>query len=139
MLRDNGLNRRKFIGAGGIALALSTVPMAWGRSEDSPTPYLGIYDERFAAGLAFSAEAADRGWITRAIRGDVTKVWFRELAPRWRMSPAMITGITTPQALFVLERLAWDVGMRVTSRDTGTAPPLVRWVIGLPRSLEHRP
>jgi hypothetical protein len=134
MLQDERLNRRTFIGAGSIALACAAVPVSWGLSEDSVTPFRAIYDERFEAGRAFSAQAAQRGWIIRAIRGDVTKVWFRELAPRWRSSPAPITGVTTPQALFVLERLAWDARMRVTFRDRSTAAPVVRWVIGLPRS-----
>jgi hypothetical protein len=138
MLQDDRLNRRSFIGAGGIALAFAAVPMSLALSDDSLTPYRAIYDERFETGRAFSTEAAHRGWITRAIRGDITKVWFRELAPRWRRSPATITGVTTAQTLFVLERLAWDVGMRVTSRDMGTATPLVRWVIGLPRSQDRR-
>jgi hypothetical protein len=133
MQQDDRLNRRNFIGAGGIALAFATAPRSWGLSIDSLAPYRAIYDERYEAGRMFSAEAAHRGWITRAIRGDVTKVWFRELAPRWRRSPAAITGVTTAQTLFVLERLAWDVGMRVTSRDTATTTPLVRWVIGLPQ------
>jgi hypothetical protein len=138
MPQDDRLGRRNFIGAGGIALAFATVPMAWGLAEDSLTPYRAIYDERFEAGRAFSAEAVRRGWVTRAIRGDVTKVWFRELSPRWRTSPATITGVTTPQTLFVLERLAWDGGMRVTSRGSGTTAPLIRWVIGLPRSQDRQ-
>jgi len=138
MLQDERLNRRRFIGAGGIALAFATVPVSWGLTEESLTPYRALYDERFEAGLAFSAEAGHRGWITRAIRGDITTVWFRELSPRWRKSPAMITGVTTPQTLFVLERLAWDVGLRVTSREVGATTPLVRWVIGLPQAQDRQ-
>jgi hypothetical protein len=138
MLQDDRLNRRSFIGAGGIALAFAAVPMSWGLCADSLTPYRAIYDERFEAGRAFSVAAAHRGWITRAIRGDITKVWFRELAPRWRRSPAAVTGVTTLQTLFVLERLAWDVGLRVTFRDMGTTTPLVHWVIGLPQTQDRR-
>jgi hypothetical protein len=137
MLQDERLNRRSFIGAGSIALAFAAAPLSWGLSEESPTPYRAIYDERFAAGRAFSAAAVQRGWITRAIRGDITKVWFRELAPRWREGPAMITGVTTAQTLFVLERLAWDAGMRVTSRNMSTTTPLVRWVISPPHSQDR--
>ena len=138
MQQDDGLNRRRFIGAGGVALAFAAAPKSWGLATDPLNPYRAIYDERFEAGRAFSAEAAHRGWVARAIRGDITKVWFRELAPRWRMSPATITGVTTAQTLFVLERLSWDVGLRVTSRDTGATTPLVRWVIGLPRSRDRQ-
>jgi hypothetical protein len=137
MLQVDHLNRRRFIGAGGIALAVAAVPVSWGLFADSPTPFRALYDERFEAGRAFSTEAVNRGWSTRAIRGDVTTVWFRELAPRWRSGPAPITGVTTPQSLFVLERLAWDAGMRVTFRDRVPAAPVVRWVIGLPGKDRH--
>ena len=130
MLQDDHLNRRSFIGAGGIALAIAAVPWSWGLAEDSLAPYRAIYDERFEAARAFAADAGHRGWVTRAIRGDVTRVWFRELAPRWRESPATITGVTTPQTLFVLERLGWDARLRVTSRNTSTTTALVHWVIG---------
>jgi hypothetical protein len=138
MCPDHCLNRRGFIGAGGVALAFAAAPMSWAVSRDSLTPYRAIYDERFDAARAFAAEALDHGWVTKAIRGDVTKVWFRELAPRWRLGPAAITGVTTPQTLFVLERLAWDVGMRVTSREVVTATPVVHWLIRVPRAQDRR-
>lgn len=132
MLLDDRLNRRSFIGAGGIALTIAAVPLTWGHA-DSLSPFRALYDERFETGRAFGTVAAQRGWTTRAIRGDITQVWFRELAPRWREGPATITGVTTTQTLFVLERLAWDVRLRVTSRNTSTTTPLVRWVIGPPQ------
>ena len=120
-----------------MALAFAAVPVSWALSDNALTPFRAIYDERFEAGRAFATEAAYRGWITRAIRGDITNVWFRELSPRWRRSPAAITGVTTAQTLFVLERLAWDAGMRVTFRDRVPAAPVVRWVIGLPDKDRH--
>jgi hypothetical protein len=138
MLQDDHLSRRRFMGAGGIALAFAAAPVSWGLSEDSQRPYRAIYDERFAAARAFAAEAVHRSWVTRAIRGDITKVWFRELSPRWRVSPASVTGVTTPQTLFVLERLAWDAGLRVTSRTVVTATPVVRWMIGIPSPEERQ-
>ncbi len=137
MSQDDGLNRRKFIGAGGIALAFAAAPVSWGLARDSQAPYRAIYDERYEAGRAFAVEASGRAWATRAIRGGITTVWFRELAPRWRMSPAPVMGVTTPQTLFVLERLAWDAGMRVTSRNISATTSVVRWVIDVPRSQDH--
>jgi hypothetical protein len=138
MCPDHRLNRRGFIGAGGVALALAAAPISWALPHDSLTPYRAIYDERFEAAGAFATEALDRGWVTKAIRGDVTTIWFRELAPRWRLGPAAVAGVTTPQTLFVLERLAWDVGMRVTSRQIVTPASLVRWVIAVPHAQERR-
>ncbi len=134
---DEGVNRRRFIGVGGMALALATLPLAWG-VEDAVTPYRAIFDERFAAGRAFGAAAVRRGWTARAISGDITKIWFRELAPHWRTSPAMIMGVTTSQTLFVIERLSWDAGLRVTRRDVDATASVVRWVIG-PRVAEPQP
>jgi hypothetical protein len=98
----------------------------------TPPPFRAIYDERFPDGRRFASDASSRGWVTRAIRGDVTNVWFHELAVRWKQGPAAIAGLTTEQSLFVLERLSWDVGMRVTERDTDGATQLVRWRISLP-------
>lgn len=66
--------------------------------------------------------------------GDVTKVWFEVLDPRWREPGFVLGGITGQDALFVLERLAWDRGRRVTDRRElpamGTdGRPVVNWII----------
>ena len=134
MLQDYYVTRRQFAGAGAAALALAAVRARPCVAEDLPTPYRAIYDERFDAGRRFATDAQSRGWITRPIRGDVTQVWFRELALRWKRGPAPIAGLTTAQSLFVLERLSWDVGMRVTAQDTDTHTHLVRWLISLPKA-----
>ena len=132
MSQSYGISRRRFVGTGAATLALAAVHSARAGSQDPLTPYRAIYDERFEVGRRFAREAAGLGWITRAIRGDVTQVWFHELDLRWKRGPAPIAGLTTAQSLFVLERLAWDVGMRVTLRDTVPSTQLVRWAIGLP-------
>lgn len=126
------LTRREAIGAGVAVLAIPAIDLSFHGSSD-PAPFRAIYDERFAAGLRFASEAGMRGWVTRAIRGDVTNVWYHELAVRWKRGPASIVGVTTEPSLFVLERLAWDVGMRVTARHTDTTTHMVRWQISLPR------
>jgi hypothetical protein len=51
-----------------------------------------------------------------SIRGDITDLWFHDLDARWKQSPAAIAGLTAQGALFCLERLAWDHGMRVVFR-----------------------
>jgi hypothetical protein len=48
--------------------------------------------------------------------GDITNIWYHDLQPRWQKAPAAIAGLTAHGALFCLERLAWDVGMRVVAR-----------------------
>jgi hypothetical protein len=132
MLQDYFVTRRQFVGAGAAAVAAAAVPVAL--SPRLPTPYRAIFDERFEAGRRFGADALSRGWVTRAIRGDVTHVWFHELSLRWKRGPAPIAGLTTAGSLFVLERLSWDVGMRVTVRQAHAATDLVHWLISLPTS-----
>jgi hypothetical protein len=124
--------RRQIIGAGAIVFAVPAIGLPLRIDSSPPAPFRAIYDERFDAGRRFASDAGARGWVTRAIRGDVTDVWFHEIAVRWKRGPAPIAGLTTGQSLFVLERLSWDVGMRVTGRDTDSATQLVRWQIGLP-------
>lgn len=135
MLQDYHLTRRQFVGAGAAALAARAVPAAL--SANLPTPYRAIFDERYEAGRRFAAEALNRGWVTRAIRGDVTHIWFHELSLRWKRGPAPIAGLTTAASLFVLERLSWDVGMRVRVREAVATTDLVHWLISLPTSRDH--
>jgi len=66
--------------------------------------------------------------------GDVTTLWFDVLDPRWRRPGFVLGGITGQDALFVLERLAWDRGRRVTARrEVPTmgpdGRPAVNWII----------
>lgn len=75
-----------------------------------------VYDERFQRSLAFAGQCERFHAATRAICGDVTDVWYHDLDLRWRAGRAPIAGMTTGDALFCLERLAWDRGMRVVFR-----------------------
>jgi hypothetical protein len=131
------LTRRRMIGAGVALVCVPAIDVSLRGFPSSSAPFRAIYDERFDAGLAYAREAAVLGWVTRAIRGDVTQVWFHELAVRWKHGPAAIAGLTTPDSLFVLERLGWDVGMRVIERNTDTTTQLIRWLIDLPKAREH--
>jgi hypothetical protein len=121
--------RREIVKAGAAALA---PPIAAGRAWSAPREdaiFRAVYDERFAEARAFAAAAAARGWPVRAIRGDVTELWFHELDPRWRQGPAAIAGVTDPAALFCLETLARDRGLRLAARaDLGHEGP-VSWLI----------
>jgi hypothetical protein len=94
-----------------------------------PRLYKAIYDRRYAGALAFAAEMQNRGVNAEPIDGDITNVWFNDLALRWRESPVAIAGVTAPEALFCLEQLAWDHRMRVISRQPHAQQPLVAWVI----------
>jgi len=85
-----------------------------------PALYRVIVDRRFPLSCAFGAAVARCGVPVQTIAGDVTDAWHRDLAPAWRRQPVPIAGLTAEGAIFCLERLAWDVGMRVTLRGVHT-------------------
>lgn len=75
--------------------------------------HAAVFDERFAEAARFAAEAHRLGLPVRGVRGDVTDLWYAELHPLWKRQARPIAGLTPYAALFCLERLAWDHGMRV--------------------------
>ena len=118
-------------GVAGSVLPLGALASA-ARAAEPLAIYRAIYDRRLASGLAFAAQAARRGWTTAAIEDDVTDLWYRDLAIRWRAGPAAIAGVTDARALFVLDHLARDAGMRVILREALADEPAVSWLIAPP-------
>ena len=121
-------NRREFMKVAGLAAAAPVSAVAAVPS-GPPTVRRAVYDDRFAAARAFGADAERRGWAVRSIQGDVTDLWFGELDQLWRREPVAIAGLTRDNSLFVLERLAWDHGLRVVSRRDHAEDGLVSWII----------
>ncbi|MCC7463497.1 MAG: hypothetical protein IT480_13675 [Gammaproteobacteria bacterium] len=115
-------NRREVVLAGLAGGALAAAPAVLRGAGVPPVaaagaaPYRVIIDERFAATGLLADAARARRWSVSPIHGDVTAVWYEELAPRWRAGPAPIVGMTTAAALFCLERRAWDARLRVNLR-----------------------
>lgn len=72
-----------------------------------------VFDERYVESVACASAAHAGGCIGRAISGDVTRFWTEDLWPLWQQARVPIAGLTDEPALFCLERLAWDYGMRV--------------------------
>lgn len=72
-----------------------------------------IFDRRHLESRSFAGRAAHFGAQIRACEGDITDLWQRELRLRWRTTSAAVAGLTERPALFLLERLAWDHGLRV--------------------------
>jgi hypothetical protein len=114
------VNRREILQGG---IAVTSLPLvanvAWGAAPEAPAPlplYKVIYDDRFADSRSFADEARRLGAPIHAIQGDVTSLWYDDLYVRWRSGAAAIAGLTAHGALFCLERLAWDAGMRVVFR-----------------------
>ena len=121
-------SRREFLQIGVAALALpisaraAVKPAAAAAGGDSAPVqlYKVIYDERHASSRAFAAEVVNLGAPVHAIKGDITDLWFRDLDARWKKQPSAIAGLTEHGALFCLERLSWDHGMRVVYRADHT-------------------
>lgn len=117
-------SRREFLKAG---LAASAWPIAARADIAAPQPavaaisiYKVLYDTRFPASVEFARRAAGRGLAVHAMAGDMTRFWYDDLYHRWRKEPAAIAGLTAEGALFCLERLAWELGMRVVYRGEHT-------------------
>ena len=109
----------------GIALSaaasLAAVPSVSRSAANDPLGlslplHLALFDTRFPAAHAFARAMAIRGVTLAPFDGDVTPVWFEQLDPVWRKHPLTVAGLTTEGALFCLEQLAWDNGMRVAYR-----------------------
>jgi hypothetical protein len=116
------VTRRDLLRAGA---AISVLPLAAHAATEpgAPTPafHTVLFDARFPEARQFGAEATRLRMNVRSFHGDLTNVWFHELAPVWRAQPVAtadmaLAGMTDYGALFVLERLAWDAGMRVVYR-----------------------
>ena len=117
-------NRREFLQIGLTATAMplagglfaSTQAAAKEHVADIPL-YKIVFDADFAQGRQFGEAAARLGVPFHAMaRGDVTDFWYHDLDLAWRAAPQAIAGFTRHGPLFVLERLAWDRGMRVVLR-----------------------
>ncbi len=117
-------NRREFLHMGMAALSLPIAaragasPGIFGDGEELTTEplYKIIFDKRYSACARFAEEIQRRALATHAIRADVTQIWYDDLYHRWKRGPAAIAGLTAPGAIFCLEMLARDAGMRVALR-----------------------
>ncbi len=109
-------NRREFLQG---TIAASALPLVSGTTlapfSASATPLARVvYDERLPASRVFAERARQAGIPTHAFNGDITSLWFNDLHQRWMKKPEAVAGITDGDALFCLERLAWDYKMRVS-------------------------
>ncbi len=107
-------NRREFLQATALAAAVPIVARS-GIAADAGSEGLVVFDRRFPPARRFADRAGLEGLELRGIDGDITRLWFEELSLRWKDESIPVTGLTARPALFCLERLAWDHGMRVVS------------------------
>jgi hypothetical protein len=115
------VNRRSVlkIGAATVAGVLVKVPASDGNLSQTRAQIAfqrAVFDERFVESRGFAAELRGAGLFTSAIRGDVAKLWYGDLRAHLREDRLPVAGLTDRAALFCLEELARDVGMRVIFR-----------------------
>jgi hypothetical protein len=75
-----------------------------------------VYDKRFPDALEIARATRLPTAQLMPINGDVTALWAEILQPNWAKNTQVITGVTTPSALFCLEQLAATYRMRVALR-----------------------
>lgn len=113
-------SRREFlqIGISATALPLGTrvSAAALGGSAQNVPLYAVICDTRFRESRSFGRRSEALGLSVHAIDGDMTKVWYDNIHPRWQESPVAIAGLTGHGAMFCFEQLAHDHRMRVVFR-----------------------
>jgi hypothetical protein len=115
------VNRRTLLklGTAGMAAAVVQAPaQAFVSSLLGGSPGLtrAVFDERFAEARAFASVFEARGRPTTGIRGDVAALWYHDLKARLLEQRLPLVGLTDRTALFCLEELARDVGMKVQGR-----------------------
>lgn len=130
--------RREFLQIGASAAAWPLVARAAHAVTLEPVASLPVemvvYDTRFSTSLAYADRARALGVATRAIAGDMTRLWYDEIHHLWQTRPAPIAGVTTHGVMFCFAELARDVRMRVVEktehpRRVPDEPALYTWVI----------
>jgi hypothetical protein len=117
----NMVNRRTVLKIGATALTGTVVNVPVFQHAASTRPHdalqRAVFDDRFAECQAFATKLESAGAVTSAVRGDVAKLWYEDLrASLSNNKRALLAGLTDRPALFCLEELARDVGMRVIFR-----------------------
>jgi hypothetical protein len=122
-------DRRTFLRGGLVASLVGGVlrPSGYAAFAAGP-PRLSLHkvlvDGELAESVSYG-EAAESGGFPLHVfaRGDISDVWYDELDLLWRRRRAPIAGLTRHGPLFVLERFAWDRGMRVVFRGEHSSGP----------------
>lgn len=127
-------NRREFLQGSVAASMLALSPGLLAAIDtlnalDSPTIYKVLFDPRHVESRLFASAFAAQGFACLGLpNGNVTSFWRDELATTWAQMPAPLAGMTDANALFCLEQLGRQFGLRVLHREQQSG--LVAWVIG---------
>lgn len=127
--------RRLFLqGAVGTAAIAGTPAIRAALSPERPHHHLALVDVSHAQGTAFAVAAQTWGAKTASLRGDPLALWHDALRGQAEVRPAAILGLTTQGTLFCLERLGWELGLRVRLRIDHLPAPDGTW-----RHVPHAP
>ena len=116
-------NRRQFMQSG---LAFSALPLtelsAMKMAVASPdgaflTLESFVADKRYMKSIATASKLGGEGVSVVEITGDMTELWIGKYSKQWKQAPMTLAGVTGSDALFVLETLAPDCGMRVVHKQ----------------------
>ena len=131
-------NRRQFIQSGLAVSALSFTELLSMQAaqadqlQNLPALEHFVCDTRFTASRNAALEMRARNVPITEIQGDLTALWYGQYSQQWTKKPMILAGVTASDALFVLETLAADHGMRVLKRSEHQveSDTLIAWVIG---------
>lgn len=116
-------NRREFIKCGltfsSLSLAgISSLHMAVASPEGHMLKLESfVSDLRFRESISTAETLASQGVPIMEVSGDMTDLWINQYSKQWKQKPMSLAGVTGRDALFVLETLAPDYGMRVVHKS----------------------
>ncbi len=123
MISRRNILRFAAAGAAGTLTSMSAWSVASKRIGSNRGLCRAIFDERYDECLVFARELEHRGAATSGIRNGLAALWYQDLRPRLRQTTLPLAGLTDRAALFCLEELARDVGMKVLYRIDRTVEP----------------
>ncbi|NOW45221.1 hypothetical protein FHW96_001376 [Novosphingobium sp. SG751A] len=119
--------RRLFLqGAVGTAALAGTPAIGTTLPANHSYKLLAFIDIAHAQGGPFAAAAHAWGARTVALRGDPLALWHDAVLTS-AVQPKAILGLTTQGTLFCLERLGWELGLRVRRRIDHLPAPDGTW------------
>lgn len=122
------INRRDVIASGvaasflahtsAITGAAARISDAGGSARRGPRTPQFVADQRFHEAGEAARAAVDRGAVVRLLEDDTRALTglYESLDAAWRSAVFPISGLTTRSVFFVIERLAWERGLRTVYR-----------------------
>jgi hypothetical protein len=93
-----------------------------------------LYDHRHPAARGFRLRAAQWHVPIHGMHGDITDLWQNYFRTAWKNEPAPLAGLTERPALFLLEQLGYQHGMRVVFQAEHDSVGEGRWTHRVVRS-----